>query len=133
MKRGIFEVKETVLLINFQDTDRLRKVKFALVPLKLRMIQVRKEDYLQTIGNLAGLKDMGETPGKYTGEDLGQEMMVFAGLGNQKLDELLKAMRKVGVRVDYKAILTETNCTWTVPELYRELAAEHEAMKNRSM
>lgn len=126
-------MKETVLFINFQDAEKLRKVKIALAPLKLRMVQVKKEDYLQTIGNLAGLKDMGEYPEKYTGEDLGREMMVFAGLGNQRLDELLKAMRRVGVRVDYKAILTETNCTWTVPELYQELAAEHEAMKNMSM
>lgn len=126
-------MKETVLFINFQDAEKLRKVKFALVPLKVRMVQVRKEDYLQTIGKLAGLKDMGENPEKYAGEELEQEMMVFAGLGNPKLDELLKAMRRVGVRIDYKAILTETNCTWTVPELYRELAAEHEAMKNIRM
>lgn len=126
-------MKETVLFINFQDTEKLQKVKFAEIPLKLRLVRVEKADYSQTIGYLAGQKDMEENPEKYEGTDLEQEMLVFAGLSNQKLDELLKAMRKAGVRVNYKAILTETNCRWTVPELYHELAAEHETMQNMRM
>lgn len=126
-------MKETVLFINFQDTEKLQKVKFAAIPLKLRLVRVEKADYSQTIGYLSGQKDMEENPEKYEGTDLEQEMLVFAGLSNQKLDELLKAMRKAGVRVNYKAILTETNCRWTVPELYHELAAEHETMQNMRM
>ena len=112
LEKGIEKVKETVLFINFQDKDKLRKVKYAMIPLKMRMVQVKKEAYSQTIGYLAGLKEMEENPEKYAGEELDQEMMIFAGLSNQRLDELLKAMRKAGVRVPYKAILTETNCTW---------------------
>lgn len=126
-------MKETVLFINFQDTEKLQKVKFAAIPLKLRLVRVEKADYSQTIGYLTGQKDMEENPEKYEGTDLEQEMLVFAGLSNQKLDELLKTMRKAGVRVNYKAILTETNCRWTVPELYHELAAEHETMQNMRM
>lgn len=126
-------MKETVLFINFQDTEKLQKVKFAAIPLKLRLVRVEKADYSQTIGYLSGQKDMEENPEKYEGTDLEQEMLVFAGLSNQKLDEVLKAMRKAGVRVNYKAILTETNCRWTVPELYHELAAEHEMMQNMRM
>ena len=30
---------------------------------------------------------------------------------------------------DYKAILTETNKTWTVPRLYEEISKEHEQMR----
>lgn len=126
-------MKETVLFVNFQDEERLRKIKFAAMPLKLRFVQVKEEDYLQSIGYLAGLKELEENPKKYEGEPLEQEMMVFAGLSSQKLDEVLKVLRKVGVRVDYKAILTETNCTWTVPELYKELVSEHESMKKLRM
>lgn len=126
-------MKETVLFINFQDTEKIQKIKFAAIPLKLRLVRVEKADYSQTIGYLTGQKDMEENPEKYEGTDLEQEMLVFAGLSNRKLDELLKAMRKAGVRVNYKAILTDTNCRWTVPELYHELAAEHETMQNMRM
>lgn len=126
-------MKETVLFVNFQDEERIRKIRFAAIPLRLRFVQVREEDYLQSIGYLAGLKGLEENPKKYEGEPLEQEMMVFAGLSSQKLDEMLKALRKAGARVDYKAILTETNCTWTVPKLYQELAFEHESMRKLRM
>ena len=69
----------------------------------------------------------------YEGEELQKEMMVFAGIPNQKLDQILFMMRKNGVkRVDYKAILTETNKTWTIPELYEEISKEHEQMHKQS-
>ena len=123
-------MRETILLIHFEDEERARKIKFMAMSLKMRIVQVKKDEYLQSVGYLAGVKGMEEKPEKYEGEELEKEMIVFAGLGKQKLDEMLKAMRKVGVRVEYKAVLTETNCTWTVPELYQELAAEHEAMKS---
>lgn len=122
-------MRETILLIHFEDEERARKIKLMAMSLKMRIVQVKKKDYLQSVGYLAGVKGMEEKPEKYEGEELEKEMMVFAGLGSQKLDEALKAMRKAGIRVEYKAILTETNCTWSVPELYRELAVEHEAMK----
>ena len=65
-----------------------------------------------------------------TTEELEKEMMVFAGISNQRLDQILLMMRKNGVkRVDYKAILTETNKTWTVPRLYEEISKEHEQMR----
>ena len=123
-------MRETILLIHFEDEERARKIKLMAMSLKMRIVQVKKEDYLQSVGYLAGVKGMEEKPEMYEGEELEKEMMVFAGLGNQKLDEVLKAMRKVGVRVEYKAILTEMNCTWSVPKLYQELAVEHEAMKS---
>lgn len=122
-------MREAVLLINFQDKERLTKMKYRLFSMKMRMVQIREEEYLQSIGYLAGMKDMEKSLEKYNGEALGQEMIVFAGLGEGRLNQLLGGMRKSGIRVDYKAILTETNRTWTVPELYKELAAEHESMQ----
>ena len=60
-------------------------------------------------------------------------MMVFAGISNQRLDQILSMMRKNGVkRVDYKAILTETNKTWTVLRLYEEISKEHAQMHRQS-
>lgn len=123
-------MRETILLIHFEDEERARKIKLMALSLKLRIVQVKKEDYLQSIGYLAGVKEMEEDPEKYEGEELEKEMMVFAGFSRQKLDGLLQMMRKSGIRVDYKAILTEVNRTWTVPELYKELASEHESMQN---
>lgn len=51
-------MRETVLLINFQDEKQLRDLKMILFTLKIRMKKVERKEYLQQIGFLAGLKDM---------------------------------------------------------------------------
>lgn len=71
---------------------------------------------------LAGMKEASETDRIYEGEELADEMMVFAGVTGSHLDQILFMMRKKGMkRIDYKAVLTDTNSQWTVPELFKEL------------
>ena len=89
-------------MINFEDQKQLRELKMILFTLKIRMKKVEKEDYLQQIGYLAGIKEMEGIEAVYEGEELEKEMMVFAGISNQRLDQILLMMRKNGVkRVDY--------------------------------
>ena len=51
-KGGI--MKATVLLFNFQDKERVMKIRRALLPLKFCIRQVPKSEYLQPAGFLAG-------------------------------------------------------------------------------
>ena len=47
-----------------------------------------------------------ETDRIYEGEELADEMMVFAGVTGSHLDQILFMMRKKGMkRIDYKAVL----------------------------
>lgn len=125
-------MRESVLLINFQDKKKLKEIQMMLMAVKLRMRLVDRKDYLQPIGYLAGMKDIPASEAEYDGEELGQEMMVFAGLTEEHLDQMLFLMKKSGIApVDYKAVLTAANKSWTVPELYEELKKEHDAMTNR--
>ena len=127
-------MRETVLLINFQDAKQLREIKMILLSMKIKMKTVEKKDYLQKIGYLAGLKDMEAVQEVYDGEELEKEMMIFANLREAQLDQILYRIRKNGVKkVDYKAILTDTNKDWNVPQLYEELAGEHEKMKKNNV
>lgn len=123
-------MRETVLLINFNNHKQLSGIKSILMLEKILIREVSKEEYGQTIGALAGIKELYNKEAVYEGEDLKKEMMVFAGLSDTKLDKVLQLMRqrKVG-KVDYKAVLTPMNITWTVNELYTELAKEHAVMR----
>ena len=47
-------MKPTILLINFKDQQKLRKLKMALLPFKIRLKTVESQDYCQPIGYLAG-------------------------------------------------------------------------------
>lgn len=122
-------MKETVLLFHIQDKKRARELQMICMSLKIRVRMVQKEEYLQSIGALAGMKDAKETEKSYDGEELTDEMMVFAGVTGSHLDQILFMMRKKGMkRIDYKAVLTDTNSEWTVPQLFEELQREHAAM-----
>lgn len=125
-------MRESILLINFQDKKKLREIQMMAMAVKLRMKIVEKDDYLQPIGYLAGDKGIEPTEARYEGGDLQKEMLVFAYLTEDHLNQMLFLMKKSGIApVDYKAVLTATNKNWTVPELYAELQREHEAMTNR--
>ena len=75
--------------------------------LRIRVRLIKKEEYFQTVGVLAGMKEASETDRIYEGEELADEMMVFAGVTGSHLDQILFMMRKKGMkRIDYKAVLT---------------------------
>ena len=48
-------MKELAMFYNFSD-EGFRKAKFALMPLKIQVKKVEKEDFNQPIGFLAGIK-----------------------------------------------------------------------------
>lgn len=129
-------MKETVLLYNFDDKDRLMKIRLALLPLGFRIKTVDKEDYRKPLGTLAGVKGMenlasaaAEGGGIADMEDFGDEMALLAGLTSSQVDAFIKALRRKGVgRIDYKAILTPVNKDWNSLRLYCEIKKEHEAM-----
>ena len=111
-------MRETVLLFNIKDKKRAQELQMICMSLRI-----------QTVGVLAGMKEASETDRIYEGEELADEMMVFAGVTGSHLDQILFMMRKKGMkRIDYKAVLTDTNSQWTVPELFKELEKEHAAM-----
>ena len=117
-------MRETVLLFNIKDKKRAQELQMICMSLRIRVRLIKKEEYFQTVGVLAGMKDR-----IYEGEELADEMMVFAGVTGSHLDQILFMMRKKGMkRIDYKAVLTDTNSQWTVPELFKELEKEHAAM-----
>ena len=55
--------------------------------------------------------------------------LLLSALGERQLDRLLADMRREGVSVPHKAVVTETNRAWTLRALMREVAREHEAMR----
>ena len=102
-------MRETVLLFNIKDKKRAQELQMICMSLRIRVRLIKKEEYFQPVGVLAGMKEASETDGH--------------------LDQILFMMRKKGMKgIDYKAVLTDTNSQWTVPELFKELEKEHAAM-----
>ncbi len=119
--------RETVLYYDPRGGEQTAVLKSILVQMGARIKNVAPEAVGQTVGCLLGRKgfDARENPEAPT---LAKPMLVLDGFTDKRLEILLREMKKHGVSVPYKAIVTETNIGWIFHQLYEELAREHEAM-----
>ena len=119
--------RETVLYYDPRGGEQTAVLKTILVQMGARIKNVAPEAVGQTVGCLLGRKGFGarENPEAPT---LAEPMLVLDGFTDKRLEILLREMKKHGVSVPYKAIVTETNIGWIFHQLYEELAREHEAM-----
>ena len=116
---------ETVLLYQIKGTKTAVLLKPVLLKLGIRVRIVEPEQYLQSIGFLAGNKAFAESPEAYDGAGFDEPMMVMAGFSERKLDLFLTVPP-----IALKAIVTTQNQAWNSLQLYRELKEEHEKMKS---
>lgn len=124
-------MRETVLLYNF-DEKSLPKVKRALLPLKICVKTVSKENFSQPIGFLAGIKGIEPVEPKYNGDGFAEEMMLLNGFTSAKIDLLIRALNKNGIgRIALKAVITPTNVKWDSITLYNAVKADHEKMSGK--
>lgn len=94
--------------------------------LNFRYKIVEKSQYGYSLEYLAGLCPNAQSE-PY--EDFDREMLVFINFSSSALDKILRALRRKNSTVDLKALLTDKNIGFNSYELYREISAEHEAMK----
>ena len=122
-------MRETVLLFHFDDPKQKRELQLLLASMKMKVRSVEVAEYNKPLGVLAGTLEEGAYP-EYDGEDLETESMIFCGLSNARLNDVLNGIRKKKLKpIPYKAILTPTNQDWTILECYQELQREHAAME----
>ncbi len=117
-----------VLLFNFTQDVRRKKVKALLFRLAIPGREVQPEEQGQTIAALLGEASDREAPGTER-EPFREEMIVMHGLAPRQFHGLLDGMKAQGIRVPLKAVVTETNLSWTACQLRKELQAEAEAIR----
>ncbi len=124
-------MREIALFYNFSE-DRLRKAKFALMPLKITVKSVDKEDFNQPVGYLAGIKDIAPAAEKFSGEGFNEEMLVMHNFTGKSMELMIKALVKHGVgRIPLKAVVTPTNKIWDSVTLYKVVKADHDEMTKK--
>lgn len=99
----------------------------AAARLGVRVVTVSPQQAGETVGRLAGLP-AAPLANTAPAEALpGTAAAVFCGLSEEKLDQLLAALRASGQTIPLKAVLTPHNQNWPFASLLRELQAEHNA------
>ena len=118
---------EIALLYNLKNSDSGRKLKMIFLQMKVRIRSVDSSLYLRSVGSLAGVRDCAPGEEQYEGEGFSEPMLLLRGFSDGLLNMLLAAMRRAGISIPLKAVLTAENQTWNSLELYQELQKEHEA------
>lgn len=120
-------MRELILVFGMTDEGQKSALRRALAPQKVMVKAVSPADYGQSVGRLAGDKTLPEAP-SVPGAELPQPLLLLSGFSSGRMDQVLTALWKAGVRVDYKAVLTPTNRSWDVRTLFAEIAKEHQQM-----
>lgn len=60
-----------------------------------------------------------------------KSLILICGLSEKRLDKVLFELRRAEVLTEFKAILTQTNKSWTLNRLFSELSREHAVMEGR--
>lgn len=114
----------TVLMYQCSGPE-FSKLKQIFAMLRLRMRVVEPDRYHVPLEALA--RGEGE-PGE-PAEPLTEPMLVFCGLGQALLNQVLEVIRLAKLPpIPLKAVLTESNQGWNTLELHGELLKEREAI-----
>ena len=118
---------EKILLIHGDDATE-RKVRNVANRLKMNMTRLERPGGDSLLEDLA----QGRTIPEGDPEGTEPSLLLFCGLREKRLDKLLFELRREEVAVDYKAVLTSANRTWTLRHLYLELQREKAAISRKS-
>lgn len=110
------------------ETEKGSALRAILDEMKILTLSVDEAQAGETVGRLVSANAAAtDAPPPETAPEA--EFMLLCGLGDRQLDRLLANMRRAGVSVPYKAVLTEHNKNWKLCQLIEEVAKEHELMK----
>lgn len=128
-------MKETVLYFSPKKTPQTAALKGLLIRMGIRIRNIAPEQVQEQVGALAGAAGFEKSGAASTAdpealEKLQEEMLVLCNFSEARLDALLQGMRRSGIRIALKAMLTESNAWLDVPQLYEELLKEHAIMTN---
>lgn len=121
--------RESVLLFGFEDGQQLKAVQMVLYILQITSRCVSKEEYGVPLKMLV-TDEKTSSIGPGSMRDLGGQMIVFAGLSDEKLEKFLALLRSNPAcgKIPYKAVMTPINQEWNAYTLLGELKKEHAAM-----
>ncbi|WP_283609076.1 DUF3783 domain-containing protein [Faecalispora anaeroviscerum] len=123
-------VQEVVLLYRLtEDTELGKSAIEAFSRAGIPCRPVTQEQLGETVGALASASPEGKS---YDGEIPERSAMVFSGFTSNRLDQVLNRLHTVDPRNQaMKAVVTDTNRTWSFEELLHELSREREAIRRQ--
>ena len=121
--RIINPVPETVIIYKTREnTSGIRKIADRL---NIKVVEAADDKAGEAVGFLAGF---GGFLSNSSSEEADESCLVFSAVSGKKLDAFLSELKKSGISIPYKAVVTATNQSWTLKKLVSELIKEREQL-----
>lgn len=119
---------EKLLIFHLNDAE-YKKLEQITRNLKIRCERVADSSYGQTLESLVS-GTVSPLVAGFTGKVPAESLLLMCGFSDKRMDKLLFELRRTGVAIDFKAVLTPTNQKWTVLRLLFEMQKERAAYAN---
>lgn len=121
--------QKTILIYEWQAEHERNMTKFCREK-EISVTSVAVSSYAEPLGALAKISGIKKNNKKDIGPALGEEMMVFAGMNGEEIEQFLDTYQQAGIpAVQLKAILTPYNIFWNSRQLHEELRRERESLR----
>lgn len=108
-----------------EDSETGRALGMVLRARKLPAFHVSPAQLGETVGRLVSTNAALPPEAPPPEQAPETEFMLLCALGDRQLDRLLADLRRAGVSVPYKAVLTEQNKSWPFEKLMGKVVREH--------
>ncbi len=131
---------EMVLYYTPVQDVHVTKVKGVFVRMGAKIRNISPEQINEKVGYLAGLPgfeavkdDAQENTDTENNEEkvITEDVIVLKNFSDRKINELVYNLKKSGVPIALKAVLTQQNSQWTFYHLYEQLKQEHEVLSKK--
>ena len=114
---------EKVLLFNITG-EKLAGIAVILTSMGIRFSCIGASEHSLPITDLLEITDIGGSDSN----SFDDEMLLMFGLRDSKINSFLNRLKECNIKIDLKAVATESNINWSAFKLYEELKKEHLAL-----
>lgn len=114
----------------FIDNEKSTLIEKSLASAGISVMIPPRENYGGRIGSLLKLPGFSETAVPAPEDIIAGELIIFSNVDRKTLDRGLDALCRDNISVRFKAVITEYNKDFTLPELMSHMADEEKNLKN---
>ncbi|MGN0692868.1 MAG: DUF3783 domain-containing protein [Oscillospiraceae bacterium] len=114
----------------FIDGEKSALIEKSLASAGISVIIPPRENYGGKIGSLLKLPGYTEAAVPAPEDIISEELIIFSNVDRKALDRGLDALRRDNISVRFKAVITEYNKDFTLPEMLSHMADEEKNLKN---
>ena len=119
-----------ILLYNIKEEEKLTGIRLCALKQGVETVVVSPEDFSKPLKAVLGLESDSSIDANAPKKPFEGEMLVMHALDNRQFNGFLDSLRSFDISVPLKAVVTDTNISWSSEMLHRELSSERKAISS---